>query len=59
MQVSNFSDQTKEELLLLLEEYPELKGSLQRYEDDPNMKKYTVNELKEKRSANKKIASLN
>jgi hypothetical protein len=45
MQVSNLSDQIKVELLLLLEEYPELKDTLQRYEDDPNMKKYIVNEF--------------
>jgi hypothetical protein len=94
MQLSNFSDQTKEELLHFLngnsthafvldgklfsiqvenfgtteestidpnidiereiEEYPELKASLQRYVDEPNMKKYTANELKEKRIANRK-----
>jgi hypothetical protein len=94
MQLSNFSDQTKEELLHVLngnsthtfvldgklfsiqvenfgtteelinnqnidierevEEYPELKASLQRYQDDPNMKIYTANELKEKRIANRK-----
>lgn len=34
-----------------IEEYPELKSSLQRYIDNPNMKKYTANELKEKRIA--------
>jgi hypothetical protein len=85
MQVSRISDQTKEELLQVLngnsthtfvldgklfsiqvenfgtteeltinqnidieqeiEEYPELKASLKRYLDDPNMKKYTANEL--------------
>jgi hypothetical protein len=54
MQGSNFSDQTKEELLLLLKEYPELKASLQRYKDNPDMKKYTADELKEKRIANRK-----
>jgi hypothetical protein len=94
MQLSNFSDQTKEELLHVLngnsthtfvldgklfsiqvenfgtteesiidqnidieqeiEEYPELKASLQRYKDNPDMKKYTADELKEKRIANRK-----
>lgn len=32
-----------------IESYPELKESLQRYLDNPDMKRYTANELKERR----------
>jgi len=32
-----------------IESYPELKESLQRYRDNPDMKRYTANELKERR----------
>ncbi|AXF56272.1 hypothetical protein [Salicibibacter kimchii] len=32
-----------------IEEYPELKESLQRYLDNPDMKRYTAKELKESR----------
>jgi hypothetical protein len=38
------SDQTKEE-------FPELKASLLRYKNNPSMKRYAADELKEKRRA--------
>jgi len=37
-----------------IEEYPELKASLKRYVDHPNMGKFSANELKEKRIAKRK-----
>lgn len=37
-----------------IEEYPELKASLQRYLAHPGMKRYTAGELKEKRSEKRK-----
>lgn len=37
-----------------IEEYPELKTSLQRYLDSPDMKRYSASELKEKRSEKRK-----
>lgn len=37
-----------------IDDYPELKASLQRYVDHPDMKRYSANELKEKRSGKRK-----
>lgn len=37
-----------------IEAYPELKESLQRYHDNPNMERYTAKELKELRYGQRK-----
>jgi len=37
-----------------IENEPELKASLQKYLDNPDMKGYTVSQLKEKRSGRRK-----
>jgi hypothetical protein len=37
-----------------IEEYPELKASLSRYLDNPDMKRYSGSELKSKRNAKRK-----
>ena len=37
-----------------IESYPELKESLQRYLDNPDMKRYTANKLKERRHDQRK-----
>ncbi|WP_373233406.1 hypothetical protein [Cohnella sp.] len=42
-------DDSETDLAQEIEEYPELKASLQRYLDNPDMKGYTASELKEKR----------
>ncbi|WP_127585454.1 hypothetical protein [Paenibacillus koleovorans] len=41
-----------------IEEYPELKASLQRYLDNPDMKGYSASELKEKRHRPRLFAQL-
>jgi hypothetical protein len=46
----DFSDNLSEEI----EEYPELKASLSRYLDNPNMKRYSGSELKSKRNEKRK-----
>lgn len=51
------SDNTNEKAIDLaqeIEEYPELKESLQRYKNNPNMKKYTAKELREQRYEKRK-----
>lgn len=42
-------DEEPDNLAKEIEEYPELKESLQRFLDDPDMKRYTARELKELR----------
>ncbi|WML52277.1 hypothetical protein RCG17_23545 [Neobacillus sp. PS3-12] len=37
-----------------IEEYPELKASLSRYKDNPDMKRYSGSELKSKRNEKRK-----
>ncbi|WP_158587457.1 hypothetical protein [Neobacillus notoginsengisoli] len=37
-----------------IEEYPELKESIQRFLDNPEMKRYAARELKEARHGNRK-----
>lgn len=37
-----------------IEEYPELKASLSRYQDNPEMKRYSGSELKSKRNEKRK-----
>ncbi|MBD2868892.1 hypothetical protein [Paenibacillus arenilitoris] len=53
VEVENFEsfneDDSETDLAQEIEEYPELKASLQRYLDNPDMKGDTANELKEKR----------
>jgi hypothetical protein len=46
----NFSDNLFKEI----EEYPELKASLSRYLDNPDMKRYSGSELKSKRNEKRK-----
>jgi len=43
-----------ENLALEIEAYPELKESLQRYLDNPDMERYTAKELKELRDEQRK-----
>jgi hypothetical protein len=53
VEVENFEpigeDDRDLDLAQEIEDYPELKASLQRYLDHPSMKGYTASELKEKR----------
>ncbi|MCZ8516100.1 hypothetical protein O9H85_27600 [Paenibacillus filicis] len=58
VEVENFDpdaeDDSDLDLAQEIEDYPELKASLQRYLDHPDMKGYTASELKEKRSARRR-----
>lgn len=46
---TNFANEKSDNLVQEIESYPELKESLQRYVDNPEMKRYTAKELKELR----------
>lgn len=46
---TNFADEKSDNLAQDIELYPELKVSLQRYLDNPDMKRYTAKEIKEMR----------
>lgn len=48
--LSNLNDDLTKEI----DEYPELKESLTRYLDNPDMKRYTGSELKSKRNGQRK-----
>jgi len=49
MHHSDLGDEDHDNLEQEIEAYPELKDSLQRFLDNPEMKRYTAKELKEKR----------
>lgn len=46
---TDLADESLANLEEKIESYPELKESLQRYIDNPDMKRYTANELRERR----------
>jgi hypothetical protein len=58
IEVENFDsflgDEGKLDLAQEIEDYPELKASLQNYLDNPDMKGYSASELKEKRRERRK-----
>ncbi|CAH0121084.1 hypothetical protein PAE9249_03610 [Paenibacillus sp. CECT 9249] len=58
VEVENFDpamgDDGKMDLAQEIEDYPELKASLQNYLDNPDMKGYSASELKEKRRERRK-----
>ncbi|GIO91542.1 hypothetical protein [Paenibacillus lactis] len=58
VEVENFDpamgDDEKVDLAQEIEDYPELKASLQNYLDNPDMKGYSASELKEKRCERRK-----
>ena len=51
-------DEEYEDLAQQIEAYPELKESLQRYYDNPDMQRFTAKELKELRHDEKKITEV-
>lgn len=58
IEVENFDpvmgDEGKLDLAQEIEDYPELKASLQHYLDNPDMKGYSASELKERRRERRK-----
>lgn len=58
IEVENFDsvlgDEGKLDLAQEIEDYPELKASLQNYLDNPDMKGYSASELKDKRRERRK-----
>lgn len=58
IEVENDNEEIREDfsdnLFKEIEEYPELKASLSRYLDNPDMKSYSGSELKSKRNEKRK-----